>query len=97
MKKLFIYYSYTGSGELVAQKTFGDPERNSYLYHLVKDSNGHLTCVGCSGVNLGRDRLKYSGWFLKTDMSSDSTKKQLLDTKQDVNDKSINVIDPRMV
>lgn len=58
------------SGELVAYKTFGDPERYSCFIHLAKDSNGSVICVGYSGENLGDDQTKWSAWFLKTDLSS---------------------------
>ena len=71
------------SGELASYKTFGDPERNSALYHLVKDSKGNMVGVGYSGGNLGNDQTKWSGWFLKTDMSSTTTQKVLPDAKQD--------------
>ena len=66
---------FTLSGELIAYKAFGDPERNSGFYHLAKDSNGSVFCVGYSGENLGNDNFKWSAWFLKTDMSSNGSSK----------------------
>lgn len=63
------------SGELVAYKAFGDPERYSGFYHLAKDFNGSVFCVGFSGENLGNDNTKWSAWFLKTDLSSNGSSK----------------------
>ena len=62
------------SGDLVAYKSFGDPERDSFIYYLVKDANGHLLCVGTSGENKDDGELKFSGWFLKADFSNASHK-----------------------
>lgn len=56
------------SGELISQKTFGDSQRYSKLYHFVKDLNGNMVCAGGSAENLGDDKLKENGWFLKTDL-----------------------------
>lgn len=63
------------SGELVSYKTFGDSEAFGELSHIVKDSNGKLTCAGFSGENLGNGALKYKSWFLKTDLSSNGSSK----------------------
>ena len=77
-----VVAKYSLSGELVDYKTFGDSERDSGFYHLAKDVNGNLVCVGYSGENLGNDECRYSGWFLKTDMSSNgSSKATHADTK----------------
>ena len=78
------------TGELVAYKTFGEPDRYSGLYHIAKDANGKLACVGWSGENLGDDKIKYSGWFLKTEMLA-STQKALSDSNQDARDNDLEV------
>ena len=62
------------SGDLVAHKTFGDPERDSHLLYLAKDASGKMVCVGYSGENLGDGKREYSGWFLKTDLSNGAKK-----------------------
>ena len=77
------------SGELVAYKTFGDPERSTGFYNLAKDSNGSVICAGYSGENLGNDNTKWSGWFLKTDMSSNGSSKATPEIMQDVDDEKL--------
>lgn len=72
------------SGELVAYKAFGDSERCSGFYHLAKDINGKLVCVGYSGENLGDDKTKWSGWFLKTDMAFSNPQKNAEGQKENV-------------
>lgn len=79
------------SGELVTYKTFGDPERSSYLHHMVKDTNGNLVCVGESNENLGDGKKKYSGWFLKTDMSN-ATHKTFMDAPLNQQEEMLDVI-----
>lgn len=80
-------------GELVSYKTFGDSEAHGELSHLVKDSNGKLTCAGFSGENLGNGRLKYKSWFLKTDMSSNGSSKATPDIEMVVEDETLNDLD----
>lgn len=77
---------FTLSGELIAYKTFGEPERNSFLYSFAKDNNDSFVCVGKSGKNLGSFNLVYSGWFLKTDLSSNGSSKAIPEIMQDVDD-----------
>ena len=81
------------SGELVAYKTFGDSERYSGFYHLAKDSNGSVICVGFSGENLGNDQTKWSGWFLKSDLSSNGSSKATPDIEMVVEDETHNDLD----
>ena len=72
------------SGNLVAYKTFGDVKRNSFLKHIAMDSNGNLVCVGESGENLGDYKTKWTGWFLKTDLSSNRSLDQEFDALPEV-------------
>lgn len=76
------------SGELVAYKAFGDSERSSGFYHLTKDSNGNVFCVGYSGGSLGDDNIKWSAWFLKSDMSA-ATQKASPDAKLEARDNDL--------
>lgn len=76
------------SGELISYKTFGDPKRRSWLFSMVNDSQGNMACAGHSDENLGSGKTKWSGWFLKTDMSSSSSK-AILETKQEVEDETL--------
>ena len=81
------------SGELVAYKTFGEPERRSWLFNVVKDNQGNLACVGHSDENLGDGNLKWSGWFLKTDLSSNGSSKATPDIEMVVEDETHNDLD----
>lgn len=76
------------SGELVGYKTFGDPQRRSYLFNFVKDNNGNIVCVGHSDENVGNYKTKWSAWFLKTDMSS-ATQKALPAANQEERDNDL--------
>ena len=58
---------YSTSGTLIASKTFGSPERDGVFEGLVKGSDGKILGVGWSGENLGNDKRRYDGWFVKTD------------------------------
>lgn len=77
------------SGNLVAYKTFGDVKRNSFLKHIAMDSNGNLVCVGESGENLGDYNTKWTGWFLKTDLSSNRSLDQEFDALPEVDNEMI--------
>ena len=83
------------SGEVVAYKTFGNPERSSHLYHVVKDVNGNLVCVGRSSENLDDEKFKNSGWFLKTDMSTNRSFDDDDHAQQQVSD--VELLDKAMV
>lgn len=65
------------SGELLTYKTFGEPERRSWLFNVVKDDQGNMVCVGHSDENIGDGKTKWSGWFLKTDLSSSGSSKEM--------------------
>ena len=91
-KKTFgngLVAKFSLSGDCIAYKTFGESDRYSYFINLVIDSFGNLTCVGCSGENLGNDNTKWSGWFLKTDMSSNGSSKATPEIMQDVDDEKL--------
>ena len=66
----------TLSGELVGYKTFGESDRDSYLYHLVKDAKGNWVCAGSSGENLEESIIRWQGWFMKTDNTFENSSKE---------------------
>lgn len=69
---------YSVSGTLLSYKTFGQSDRYSWLIKPTKNRSGEIVCVGATGENIGRESDDYlgaytgrfSGWFLKTDMSN---------------------------